>query len=127
VRSDERITVRTGSAYSIAATLRQRLRPAMLAQLVAILTGKAPATAPTCGARSQQTGRRCGRTLPDGAVVCHAHGGAAGQVRAKALARASLAEALANGDRRPAWEILLDSMHTVDVVARQIQDQVVAG
>lgn len=80
-----------------------------------------------CTAKAKQTGNRCRRRPSPGATVCVVHGGRAPQVRRKAAARLALAEALAKGDRRPSWEVLADAAHSLDVVARQLREQIVAG
>lgn len=72
-----------------------------------------------CSARSSRSGQPCKRWAVIGGSVCPAHGGMAPQTRAKASARVALAEALADGERRPLWEILLDSIHVSDVLARR--------
>lgn len=80
-----------------------------------------------CTAKAKQTGNRCRRRPSPGASVCTIHGSGAPQVQRKAAARLALAEALAKGDRRPSWEVLADAAHSLDVVARQLRDQIVAG
>lgn len=80
-----------------------------------------------CTAKAKQTGQRCRRRPSPGAPVCTVHGGRAPQVQRKAAARLALAEALAKGDRRPSWEVLADAAHSLDVVARQLRDEIVAG
>jgi hypothetical protein len=42
---------------------------------------------PRCKAKANSTGKRCARSAIAGAVVCRVHGGAAPQVKAKALER----------------------------------------
>lgn len=80
-----------------------------------------------CTARAKSTGNRCRRDPIAGATVCVVHGGQAPQVKRKAAERLALAEALAKGDRRPSWEVLADAAHSLDVVARHLRDQIVAG
>lgn len=80
-----------------------------------------------CTAKAKQTGNRCRRRPSPGAPVCVVHGGGAPQVKRKAAARLALADALAKGDRRPSWEVLADAAHSLDVVARQLREQIVAG
>ena len=80
-----------------------------------------------CSATSKTTGQQCGQFARPGARVCFYHGGAAPQVRAKAEQRVTLAAALASSPRRAPWEILLDVVHNVDVVAQRARAEVVAG
>lgn len=65
-------------------------------------------------------GNPCEKWANVGATVCNTHGAAAPQVQAAAERRISLAEALANGDRRPPWEILEDCLHIVDMVLQDV-------
>jgi hypothetical protein len=44
------------------------------------------------------------------------HGGSAPQVKAAAARRLTLAEAFERGDRRPAWLILADALHSADTL-----------
>ena len=76
---------------------------------------------PRCRAQSKQAKRQCLKTAEPGATVCYIHGGRAPQVKRKAAVRVALAEAIANGDRRPAAQIMLDALHTADVLMRQAQ------
>lgn len=46
-----------------------------------------PMSGPRCKATSKQTGKQCGRTPIPGGTVCRYHGGAAPQVKLKALQR----------------------------------------
>ena len=69
-------------------------------------------------------GNPCPRPAIVGAAVCYHHGGNAPQVRAAAERRVTLAEALVTGDRRPAWEVLEDGLHIVDLVMREVILQV---
>ena len=46
-----------------------------------------PMSKPRCKATSKQTGQQCGRTPIPGGTVCRYHGGAAPQVKLKALQR----------------------------------------
>lgn len=80
-----------------------------------------------CSATAKRSGHRCRRWAIAGATVCQVHGGAAPQVQRKAAERVALAEALARGDRRPAWQILLDATHTADVLMRQARVEIEHG
>lgn len=62
-----------------------------------------------------------------GTSNCPMHGAKAPQVQQVAQARITLAEALARGDRRSAAEILLDSLHGLDHIARDTKIKVVEG
>lgn len=73
-------------------------------------------TNPKCRAHSKRTGQPCGRHAMPGTAVCHMHGGKAPQVQAKAQIRLTLAQAFEWGDRRPAWQILADALHTADTL-----------
>lgn len=50
------------------------------------MSGRDPMSAP-CSATSKATGKPCGRTAIPGGSVCRYHGGAAPQVKAKAMER----------------------------------------
>ena len=69
-----------------------------------------------CRGRSKQTGKPCGNFAIPGGFVCRMHGGLAPQVQAKAQIRLTLAQAFEWGDRRPAWQILADALHTADTL-----------
>jgi len=72
-----------------------------------------------CTAKSTTTGERCDQWAVIGAAVCVQHGASAPQVRIAATRRVTLAEALANSDRRHPLEVLADALHGADVLARQ--------
>jgi len=72
----------------------------------------------TCAALAN-SGEQCRRFAMVGATICHKHGGAAGQVKAAAAQRVTLAEALLTGDRRHPQEILASALHQVDVLGSQ--------
>lgn len=80
-----------------------------------------------CTARSKQTGERCKRKVRGGGV-CHYHGGAARQVRAKREQRVAAAELLAEAksdptlpaDATPA-EVLLHAMTSAHRVLLKLQ------
>src|SRR5262245_8882111 len=59
-----------------------------------------------------------------GATVCLKHGGGARQVRQKAAERVTLAQALAQGDRRPPFEVISDALHAADVIMRDVRARV---
>lgn len=80
-----------------------------------------------CTAIARRTGERCGMPAIKGAKVCRVHGGMAPQVRRKAAERLALSEAIERADRRPAWEVLADAMHTCDVLAQRARAAAVAG
>lgn len=80
-------------------------------------------TSERCPATSKRTGERCGQFVPGGGV-CRWHGGAARQVKAKREARIALQEQLASEDRRAPWEVLLDALHTADVLAKKAKDDI---
>lgn len=69
-----------------------------------------------CRAKSVRSGEQCRRRAIMGGTVCRFHGGSAPQVKAAAAARVTLAEAMASGDRRPAWEIFADALHAADIL-----------
>lgn len=72
-----------------------------------------------CG-RPTRDGTPCERYVNVGASVCYTHGGNAKQVKAKAIERVTLAEALVRGDKRHAWEVLEDGLHISDVLMREV-------
>lgn len=72
-----------------------------------------------CRATAKGTGRQCRRMSLRGAAVCISHGARAPQVRRKAAERVAIAEQQAATPRRHPASILLDAMHTADVLARQ--------
>lgn len=78
-----------------------------------------------CKAKSHRSGEQCKKLAIRGGEVCQTHGGGAPQVKAAAAERVTLAEALARSDRRPAWQILADALHTVDVLAQRMHEQVI--
>ncbi|ADU06937.1 hypothetical protein ML5_1399 [Micromonospora sp. L5] len=85
-----------------------------------------------CSAESKRTGKKCGRYAVPGRLHCPNHGAYAGPAgRAVAEERAAgtiiLAEMMANDPNRPVWEIILDSIRTVDVLARAARDDVAQG
>lgn len=124
--SDRRISVDPTRATSLARSLRQHLRPAVLSELVGILTNELPISPPRCTARSQSTGEPCGNDVDPAALVCRSHGGAARQVRLAAVDRAAYADALVNGPRRKPWEIYLEKLHRLDVDADRVMAEVLA-
>lgn len=75
-----------------------------------------------CTAKAKSTGERC-RRLVVGGGVCPKHGGAAPQVKAKRLERVALAERFAATPHRHPGEVLLDAVHTADVLAKQAREE----
>lgn len=79
----------------------------------------------TCTATANSTGRRCRRIPPKGSTVCLKHGAQLPQVRAKAAENEAIKNVLANemihGERRHPWEILLDVVHSMDVLMRDFR------
>lgn len=84
-----------------------------------------PAT--QCTATSIRSGQRCRRYASRGAKVCRMHGGAAPQVKAAAAARVTLAEEVANSQRRHPLEVQDSALHVVDVVARKLMERLSSG
>ena len=80
-----------------------------------------------CSAKSSRSGGPCRNWAMVGAKVCNIHGGVAPQVRRATEERVTLAEALASGRPRSAWEVLADTLHTVDVLAQQVRQQVISS
>lgn len=83
-------------------------------------------TTERCSARAKGSGEQC-RLMVRGGGVCRVHGGAAPQVRRRRLERVALAEALASSPRRHPGEVLLDALHTADVLARDARARVAGG
>lgn len=79
-----------------------------------------------CTATSRRSGRRCGR-LVIGGGVCIMHGGRAPQVKAKRLERVAIAEQMASSPRRHPGEVLLDAVHTSDVLALNARGKLEGG
>jgi hypothetical protein len=77
-----------------------------------------------CTARSKRTGEQC-RLQVVGGGVCHIHGGAARQVKAKREQRVALAEIQAAAPavvaQKEPEELLLDALHDVNQVLQQIK------
>lgn len=84
-------------------------------------------TARQCTRQSKRTRGRCGANAMRGQEVCYHHGGASPQARRKAQERLTLAEAVANDDRRSPAVILADVGHQADYLWRQAQASVLAG
>ncbi|GAB3081199.1 hypothetical protein [Micromonospora schwarzwaldensis] len=85
-----------------------------------------------CEAKSKRTGKTCQRWAVPGRLHCPNHGAYAGPAgRAVAEERAgaviTLAEMMANSPRRPIWEVILDAIDTVDVLAANAKAEVAAG
>lgn len=122
--SDGRISITATSAASIVRALRAHVRPGVLSDVVAGLTGAELET--TCRARSQQSGLPCGNVVDPAVLVCHSHGGGAPQVRQAAAGRRAFADAVATGPRREPWEIYLKRLHILDVEADRALDLVLS-
>jgi hypothetical protein len=71
-----------------------------------------------CTAKAKGTGQRCKRLVLGGGV-CRMHGGATKAATARRLERIALAEQLASSPRRHPGAVLLDAVHTADVLAKQ--------
>lgn len=80
-----------------------------------------------CKAKSSRTREACRRWAMVGGDTCASHGGRAPQVRRKAAERVTVAEALANGERRHPWEILGDVQHGADVLMRDARSKIESG
>jgi hypothetical protein len=80
-----------------------------------------------CKATATTTGERCKKQAIRGGVVCYKHGGAAPQVKAAAAARVSLAEEVANSQRRHPLEVQDSALHVVDVLARKLLERLSSG
>lgn len=81
-----------------------------------------------CGAVSARTGKPCREWAMVGGAVCVTHGGRSRQAKNSAAVVVSLAEALVSDDQpRAPFQVLLFHLHTLDVVARQVRDQVMAS
>lgn len=80
-----------------------------------------------CTAQSKQKRQRCGNDAIPGGTVCTYHGGAAAQVQGAADARLRLKEAFERGDRRPAWQILADTLHSADVLMLDARLRLIDG
>ncbi|MEV7268334.1 hypothetical protein AB0N38_32735 [Micromonospora aurantiaca] len=86
-----------------------------------------------CSAKAKRTGEKCERWAVPGRLQCKLHGGLggphAGRLAAEDQAGATLtlAQMMANNPGRPVWEVILDSIRTVDVLAQAARDDVAAG
>ncbi len=85
-----------------------------------------------CSGTAKSTGERCQRWAVPGLTRCKLHKAYAGRHgRAAAEERAAgtltLAQMMANNPGRPVWEVILDSIRTVDVLAQAARDDVAAG
>jgi hypothetical protein len=85
-----------------------------------------------CSATARRTGERCERWAVPGRLHCKLHGAHAGRAgKAAAMERAgatlTLAEMMASNPGRPVWEVILDSIRTVDVLAQAAAQDVAAG
>ncbi|MEU4237924.1 hypothetical protein [Actinoplanes sp. NPDC026619] len=85
-----------------------------------------------CSAKAKRTGQRCERWAIPGRLQCKLHGGLAGRAgkaaaEEQAGAVLTLAQMMANSPRRPIWEVILDAIDTVDVLAAYAKAEVAAG
>jgi hypothetical protein len=83
-------------------------------------------TTEPCGAKASTTGQPCRRPVRGGGR-CPKHGGASPQAKAAKARRIALAEQLATTDRRHPGEVLLDAVHTADVLAKQAREKLEDG
>lgn len=82
-----------------------------------------------CSATSKRTGKQCGQVVPGGGK-CRWHGGAspnAVRARKQRIELMTLAQALAVDPRRDAGEVLADSVHALDFIARRARTEITAG
>lgn len=86
-----------------------------------------------CQARAKRTGEPCRRWAIPGRVRCKHHGGYAGPhegrsaVEEQVAGALTLAQMMASHPGRPVWEVVLDSIRTVDILAQAARDEVAAG
>ncbi|MFI7071872.1 hypothetical protein [Micromonospora sediminicola] len=85
-----------------------------------------------CSGTAKHTGKACQHYAMPGATTCKHHGGLGGRAgKAVAEERAAgtitLAEMMANNPGRPVWEVILDSIRTVDVLAQAAAQDVAQG
>ncbi|WP_409074611.1 hypothetical protein [Micromonospora chalcea] len=86
-----------------------------------------------CSAKAKRTGQRCERWAIPGRLQCKLHGGLGGPhggrlaAEEQAGAVLTLAQMMANSPRRPIWEVILDAIDTVDVLAANAKAEVAAG
>lgn len=81
-----------------------------------------------CTGKSTRTGEPCKRWAIRGAKVCSTHGGGLPVVKAAAARRVALWEALElvrDGQGRPPWVVLLESMAANDVITRDLRDAII--
>lgn len=85
-----------------------------------------------CSATAKHTGKACQHWAMPGLPTCKRHGalgGRAGKAAAeeRAAGTITLAEMMANHPGRPVWEVILDSIRTVDVLAQAAAQDVALG
>ncbi|AGL20938.1 hypothetical protein [Actinoplanes sp. N902-109] len=86
-----------------------------------------------CSAKAKRTGEQCERWAVPGRLQCKHHGAYAGPhegrqaAEERAGATLTLAEMMASNPGRPVWEVILDSIRTVDVLATHAVQEVAAG
>jgi hypothetical protein len=86
-----------------------------------------------CSAKARSTGQPCQRWATPGRVRCTNHGAYAGPhagrpaAEERAAATLTLAQMMAGNEGRPVWEVILDSIRTVDTLAAHAAQEVAAG
>jgi hypothetical protein len=80
-----------------------------------------------CSGRSKRTGKPCEQWAVVGTTVCYMHGGAAGQVRAKAEERVDLAVRLRQTPQVQPWDVLEQTAHIAYVLLLDAREAIVAG
>ena len=85
-----------------------------------------------CSGTAKSTGERCQRWAVPGLALCKLHRAYAGRngrpaAEERAAGTLTLAQMMASNPGRPVWEVILDSIRTVDVLAQAARDEVAAG
>jgi len=80
-----------------------------------------------CTAHSKRSGKRCRSNAIVGGNVCHLHGGATRQAKAKAAVRATLQQLLREMPARPWHEVYSEALHVNDVMMRHYRNKVENG
>jgi hypothetical protein len=94
--------------------------------VVAAISRQAGLPPAKCTAKAKRTGRPCLNWCKPGSLVCWQHGGAAPQVQRKANERMILRQ-LMQGEPRPLVEVILDNVHTADVITRDMKLRLLEG